>query len=116
MSTHGQPQPVMTTAPSKTADRTTPHVDDVAAAMAEVERAMAILDRAIPSCKFKVSCLHRLTLFMKAGRRSCRDCGAEWQLTASEADWCHDRGYAQPTRCKACRTERRRAREIGPFS
>ena len=76
----------MTTAPSETADRTTPQVDDVAAAMAEVERAMAIIDRAMPSCKFKVSILHRLTLYLadwrfKLGQRTCRGCGTVFHIT-----------------------------------
>jgi hypothetical protein len=92
-----------------------PHAGD-ATAMAEVERAMAIIDRAMPSCRFKVSILHRLTLFMadwrwRLGRRTCRDCQSEFHVSQSEADWCRTRKFNLPSRCKACRAERRRARD-----
>ena len=44
------------------AGKASPQADDATEALAQVDATMRIIDRWMPSCKFKVSCLHRLTL------------------------------------------------------
>lgn len=44
----------------------------------------------------------------------CKDCGEEFEIEQSEAQWYKDRGWELPVRCKACRVEakiRRQARK-----
>lgn len=44
----------------------------------------------------------------------CKDCGQEFEIEQSEAQWYKDRGWELPVRCKACRVEakiRRQARK-----
>lgn len=35
----------------------------------------------------------------------CKDCGEEFEIEQSEAQWYRERGWELPVRCKACRVE-----------
>ena len=37
----------------------------------------------------------------------CRDCGAVFTIETKEQDWFKAKGFALPSRCKACRAKRR---------
>jgi hypothetical protein len=41
------------------------------------------------------------------GRRTCRECGLVWTLSAKTAEWFKARGLSLPLRCRACRAQRR---------
>lgn len=43
----------------------------------------------------------------------CRDCGREFVFTAGEQAFYAERGFVPPTRCPACRAERRASRGSG---
>lgn len=40
----------------------------------------------------------------------CRDCGSEFVFTAGEQEFFSERGFMDPVRCPACRSQRRRER------
>lgn len=40
----------------------------------------------------------------------CRDCGAEFVFTVGEQEFFTERGFMDPVRCPACRSQRRRER------
>lgn len=41
----------------------------------------------------------------------CKDCGAEFEFTASEQEFYVEKGFTnEPQRCKACRDSRKKAR------
>jgi CxxC-x17-CxxC domain-containing protein len=40
----------------------------------------------------------------------CRDCGSEFVFTAGEQSFFSERGFLDPVRCPACRSQRRRER------
>ena len=44
----------------------------------------------------------------------CRDCGAEFVFTAGEQSFFSERGFMDPVRCPACRSQRRRERNDNP--
>ena len=41
---------------------------------------------------------------------TCADCGQEFVFTASEQDFCAQRGFTEPRRCPSCRASRKAAR------
>lgn len=41
----------------------------------------------------------------------CKDCGEEFEIEQSEAQWYKDRGWELPVRCKACRVEAKNRRQ-----
>jgi CxxC-x17-CxxC domain-containing protein len=41
---------------------------------------------------------------------ACRDCGSEFVFTAGEQAFFSERGFMDPVRCPACRSQRRRER------
>ncbi len=44
----------------------------------------------------------------------CKDCGAEFVFTAGEQEFYAEKGFRnEPTRCKACRNNRKAARNNG---
>jgi len=43
--------------------------------------------------------------------RTCPDCHLQWHLRAVEREFFETRGLQLPRRCRACRQERRKARE-----
>lgn len=42
----------------------------------------------------------------------CRDCGSEFVFTAGEQSFFSERGFLDPVRCPACRSQRRRERTM----
>lgn len=40
----------------------------------------------------------------------CKDCGAEFEFTAGEQEFYAQKGFQEPTRCKACRESRKNTR------
>lgn len=40
----------------------------------------------------------------------CKDCGAEFELTASEKTWYAQQGFELPRRCKTCRDKRKKGK------
>jgi len=45
----------------------------------------------------------------------CKDCGQEFEFTASEQDFFDERGFTnEPQRCKTCRDKRKNSRDRGP--
>jgi CxxC-x17-CxxC domain-containing protein len=38
---------------------------------------------------------------------TCRDCGEQFVFTAGEQQFYTERGYSEPSRCKACRQQRK---------
>jgi hypothetical protein len=44
---------------------------------------------------------------------TCAWCHQEFVLTWSERDWMRERGFALPKKCKPCRIEARRGRDLG---
>jgi CxxC-x17-CxxC domain-containing protein len=45
----------------------------------------------------------------------CRDCGQEFTFTAGEQAFYQERGFSEPTRCKACRDKRKTERNAGGY-
>lgn len=41
---------------------------------------------------------------------ACADCGQQFVFTASEQDFCSQRGFSEPKRCAPCRNARKAAR------
>ena len=46
---------------------------------------------------------------------TCRDCGQEFVFTAGEQAFYQERGFSEPTRCKACRDKRKMERNSGGY-
>jgi CxxC-x17-CxxC domain-containing protein len=44
---------------------------------------------------------------------TCRDCGQTFTFTAGEQAFYTERGFSEPTRCKACRDKRKMERNSG---
>lgn len=44
---------------------------------------------------------------------TCRDCGQTFTFTAGEQAFYQERGFSEPTRCKACRDKRKAERNAG---
>lgn len=46
---------------------------------------------------------------------TCRDCGQEFTFTAGEQAFYTERGFSEPTRCKACRDKRKMERNSSGY-
>jgi CxxC-x17-CxxC domain-containing protein len=46
---------------------------------------------------------------------TCRDCGQEFTFTEGEQAFYQERGFSEPTRCKACRDKRKMERNAGGY-
>jgi len=46
---------------------------------------------------------------------TCRDCGQEYTFTAGEQAFYQERGFSEPTRCKACRDKRKMERNSSGY-
>ena len=44
---------------------------------------------------------------------TCRDCGQAFTFTSGEQDFYASRGFSEPTRCPACRAQRKASRDSG---
>ena len=45
---------------------------------------------------------------------TCKDCGQDFEFTSGEQEFYTERGFSEPTRCRACRQARKAERASRP--